>query len=734
MTNNYSGLQVHRHDDNNIVTGAKKPIKEWTVGVPVADNARQQLFNTANMPFIHKHLAVMPDVHWGMGSTVGSVVPTHKAIIPACVGVDLGCGMVCVKTTLKASHLPDNLSAVRSSIEAAVPHGRTNDGKGESDKGSWMKKIPGIVENSWVDLNVGYQKLLEKNKKLLTKSVPHNQLGSLGGGNHFIELCLDENQDVWIMLHSGSRGVGSRIGMHFIELAKREMERWFVKGTLPDDNLSYLAEGSQHFNEYIEAVDWAQNFARINRELMMVATLAALKKCRGIPKFEATDMAVNCFRGDTTFITSTGVKSLGEVAGSTVNLLTSTGKWVDAPIKSFGDQSLVKLTLSRYDVTKTLYTTSEHRWFVDPLQRSRVTKLTKELEPGDRLAFQRAEKSFDGFDPLFEYRGFVFGDGSKNSVNTSLANFCGPKIPLLDRFKKLGVGNEPRTYGDTVRVTGLKGHWKKTVGDLFNASPNQIAGWLAGYFAADGDIDKTGRPTITSARREHLEVYRDLCWRIGIATYPIRVTYRTGYGDEDTPLYLMGLSRNDLPNDFFLREEHRVRLCNVNERLNWKVLSVEPTDLVEEVFCAEVDGTHSFVLEGGILTSNCHHNYVTKEYHFGKSIWITRKGAIRAGKGELGIIPGSMGAKSFIVRGLGNRESFCSASHGAGRVMSRTEAKKTFSVQDHIDATQAVECRKDADVVDETPKAYKDIDAVMKAQESLVEVVHTLRQVVCVKG
>jgi len=734
MANDYSEMNTYRHDNVHITTGGKVPIKEWTVGVDVEDGARKQLVNTAQMPFIFRHIAAMPDVHSGKGSTVGSVIPTHKAIVPACVGVDIGCGMMAVQTTIKGSQLPDNLADVRSAIEAAVPHGRTANG-GPNDRGSWSDP-PSTVEIAWMGLEPKYKKIVEKNKGIESRHgrVPHSHLGTLGTGNHFIEMCIDESDSVWIMLHSGSRGVGNRIGSFFIDKAKQEMDRWFISGRLPDINLAFLPEGSDLFKDYVEAVGWAQDFARTNREQMMNAVLKALKKCKKIPKFETTEVAVNCFRGDTKFITSTGVKSLSEVSGSTVKLLTSTGEWVSAPIKSFGDQSIVKLTLGRYDVTKTIYTTAEHRWFVDPLQRKRVEKLTMDLEPGDRLAFQRANKSFDGFDPLFEYRGFTFGDGSTCSVNTSLANFCGPKIPLLDRFKKLGVGNEPRSYGDTIRVTGLRGHWKKTFDDLFNASPNKIAGWLAGYFAADGDIDKTGRPTITSARKEHLEVYRDLCWLIGIATYPIRVTYRTGYGEEETPIYLMGLSRNDLPNDFFLREDHRVRLRSVDERLNWKVLSVETTDCIDEVFCAEVDGTHSFVLEDGILTSNCHHNYVEKEFHFGKSVWVTRKGAIRARKGDLGIIPGSMGAKSFIVRGLGCEDSFCSASHGAGRKMSRTEAKKRFTLKDHREATEGVECKKDASVLDETPQAYKDIDTVMEAQKDLVEVVHTLKQVVCVKG
>ena len=136
----------------------------------------------------------------------------------------------------------------------------------------------------------------------------------------------------------------------------------------------------------------------------------------------------------------------------------------------------------------------------------------------------------------------------------------------------------------------------------------------------------------------------------------------------------------------------------------------------------------------GAVAVNCHHNYVSKENHFGANVWVTRKGAVRAREGELGIIPGSMGARSYIVRGLGNPESFESCSHGAGRVMSRTKAKKLFSVADQIKATEGVECRKDKDVIDEIPMAYKDIDAVMAAQQDLVEVVHTLKQVVCVKG
>ncbi len=392
------------------------PIKAWVKGVPLEDAARQQLVNVASLPFIHKHIAAMPDVHWGMGTTIGSVIPTKGAIIPAAVGVDIGCGMMAVQTTLRADQLPDSLTATRSDIEAAVPHGLTDNG-GKNDRGAWGE-IPSSPGNRWSGLSDRYAAITDKHPKALA---PNNarHMGTLGTGNHFIEVCLDEGDQVWVMLHSGSRGCGNRIGTYFIQAAKKEMERWFIN--LPDKNLAYLVEGSELFDDYIEAVEWAQDYAYENRKEMMSATLAALRNT--LPDFAVTDMAVNC-----------------------------------------------------------------------------------------------------------------------------------------------------------------------------------------------------------------------------------------------------------------------------------------------------------------------HHNYVTKENHFGANVWLTRKGAVRAREGDLGIIPGSMGVRSYIVRGKGNPVSFCSCSHGAGRAMSRGQAKKEFSLEDHAKATEGVECRKDADVIDETPGAYKDIDAVMAAQADLVEVVHTLKQVICVKG
>ena len=393
------------------------PIKMWTQGVPVEPEAKQQLANAAKLPIVFKHIAAMPDVHLGIGATVGSVIPTIKAIIPAAVGVDIGCGMMAAKTTLRAEDLPDNLGPLRSAIEKAVPHGSAPKHRGR-DPGSW-ENPPVTVDQVWAALVDEFEALCEMHPRLKNTN-NRKHLGTLGTGNHFIEVCLDEVGFVWFMLHSGSRGVGNAIGTHFIELAKKDAER--NMRNLPDKDLAYFEEGAQYFGDYVRGVSWAQKFAMKNREVMMA------------------------------------------------NLITTV--------------------------------------------RSVITK--------------------------------------------------------------------------------------------------------------------------------PFEVY------------------------------------------------------------------------VEAV--------------------NCHHNYVQQERHFGEDVFVTRKGAVSAKRGEMGIIPGSMGARSYIVRGLGNPESFESCSHGAGRVMSRTKAKKMFTIEDQVKATEGVECRKDADVIDEIPMAYKDIDSVMAAQSDLVEVVHTLKQVVCVKG
>lgn len=399
--------------------GIKHPIYAWVDGVQVEDQALQQLKNISGLPFIHHHVAAMPDVHWGRGATIGSVIATKGAIVPAAVGVDLGCGMMAVQTTLTANDLPDSLRNIRAEIEKAVPHGRTNNG-GKGDRGAWGDKMPQSHEQRWTGLIDRFEEIIAKHPKAKGYNGA-NHIGTLGTGNHFIEVCLDENDKVWVMLHSGSRGPGNRIGGYFIEKAKEEMERYFIGDHLPDKDLSYLVEHTELFDDYVDAVQWAQDFALENRKAMMEATLKAMRT--HLPEFNITNMAVNC-----------------------------------------------------------------------------------------------------------------------------------------------------------------------------------------------------------------------------------------------------------------------------------------------------------------------HHNYVERENHFGANVWVTRKGAVRARDNDLGIIPGSMGTGSFIVRGKGNKESFCSCSHGAGRSMSRGAAKKAISLEQHAAAMKGIEARLDKDVLDESPAAYKDIGKVMAAQDDLVEIVHRLRQVINVKG
>ena len=407
-----------------VLTGKKQavPVKAWVDGVELDYKAEIQLRETAQLPFIHKHLAVMPDAHWGMGSTVGSVIATKGAIIPAAVGVDIGCGMV-------AQQLPDvsldmiyeNRDKIFDAITEAVPHGRSDNG-GLKDKGRWGDfGVPNTTGNAWIKMQPEFDSIVDKHPKIGKWGAPLYHLGTLGGGNHFIEVCSDENDGVWVMLHSGSRGVGNRIGSYFIKLAQGECATWHVK--LPNKDLAYLPEGTEYHDDYVQAVGWAQEYAATNRAIMLGLTLAAIS----------------------------------------------------------------------------------------------------------------------------------------NSI---------------------GMG-----------------------------------------IMVDGD-----------------------------------------------------------------------------------------------------------------LAVNCHHNYVQKENHYGSNVFVTRKGAVRARVGDLGIIPGSMGTKSYIVEGLGNPLSFNSCSHGAGRVMSRSEAKRVFTVEDHILATEVVTCKKDKSVLDETPGAYKDIDAVMEAQKDLVRIKHTLKALICVKG
>lgn len=385
-------------------------VKIWTEDVDAQSVA--QLLNVASLPFIFHHVAAMPDVHYGLGATIGSVIATHRAIIPAAVGVDIGCGMVACRLSLTADDLSEkSLKKIFDQISRDVPVGR---GQHADER---------VLVDMVKPFEPGLARLTGKHPDLLKSfgkfSKWQNQMGTLGGGNHFIEVCLDEDDQVWVMLHSGSRGIGNALADYFIQLAKRDMEQQITH--LPDHNLAYLSEGTQYFADYVEAVSWAQDYAMHNRQAMMTLVLAALR--RHLPGFSVTSEVVNC-----------------------------------------------------------------------------------------------------------------------------------------------------------------------------------------------------------------------------------------------------------------------------------------------------------------------HHNYVARELHFGETVWVTRKGAIRAGDGDLGIIPGSMGARSYIVRGKGHPESFHSSAHGAGRRMSRTAALKRFTPQDLQRETAGVICRKDKGVLDEIPAAYKDIDQVMHQQRDLTEVIHTLKQVVCVKG
>lgn len=362
--------------------------------------------NVASLPFVFKHVALMPDVHLGKGALVGSVIATKDAIIPAAVGVDIGCGMCAIKTPFSADQLEGKLKKIRLDIEAAIPVGFNENKEPDKSVTNWQGW------RDFKDLHPGVQKLQSKAMK---------QMGSLGGGNHFIEVCVDTDDQVWLMLHSGSRNIGNMLAQRHIETAK-ELAR-LSTNSLPDKDLAYFVLGTPEFAAYWRDLQWAQNYARYNRDVMMAR-------------------------------------------------------------------------------------------------------------------FQRI-------------------------VETHVAG---------------------------------------------------------------------GKP-------------------------------------------------------------------------------VKP-----------------------LLQVNCHHNYAEREVHFDEAVYVTRKGAVRAQADDYGIIPGSMGAKSFIVRGKGNAQSYCSCSHGAGRLMSRSKAKQQFTLDDLLSQTQGVECRKDEGILDEIPGAYKPIDEVMAQQSDLVDVVATLKQIICVKG
>ena len=268
-----------------IIQTSGSPIKAWVSGVPFEEEARAQVARVAALPFIFRHVAVMPDVHAGIGATVGSVIATTKAIVPAAVGVDIGCGMIAARTSLTAPDLPDDLRPLRNAIERAVPHG------GPGLRGSWCDKTPEHVNAAWAELRPAYENITAKHPK-----VKHDylavHLGTLGTGNHFVELCIAEDDSVWIMLHSGSRGVGNRIGSYFIERAREEMMR--LDRALPHRDLAYFEEGTTGFGDYVEAVSWAQSFAAKNREIMMTNVVTALMRSNKLRPFTLNQHAVNC--------------------------------------------------------------------------------------------------------------------------------------------------------------------------------------------------------------------------------------------------------------------------------------------------------------------------------------------------------------------------------------------------------------------------------------------------------
>jgi RNA-splicing ligase RtcB len=702
-------------------------------GSEVDHRTREQASRATKLPFVPGHVALMPDAHVGIGATVGSVIPTEGAIVPSFAGVDLGCGMIATETIYTADDLPNNLDRLLSLVSERIPAGV---GKGrELGYRDGHRDVFGAVGEPFSALSGKQQETAIK------------QFGTLGSGNHFVEVSLDERGKVWTVLHSGSRGIGNQLATHHIGKAKGLMKEYFT--ILDDPNLAYFTEGTPEFHAYIQDMLWAQRYAYESRARMNSALLKSLAEAvhpkRPAKEKTITVQTVNCLAAETSVITSLGTRSIAELAGEVHVLLTTNGEWVKAPVRSFGRQRLMQITLSRSGVVKIVYATEQHRWFLrthtatgNRLWGKRPAEaVTRELRPGDRLAWSFSKRPEGcALDPAGIARGFVFGDGSR-SGSRSLANFCGDKdkalLPYFDR-----IGNPPRTYGAVTRITGLPGEWKTQFPSL-DSSPDYLYGWLAGYFAADGDVDKTGRPTLASASRESLEHVRVICNLAGVGTYGIRERLRSGFGEHPTPLYLLGLMRGDLGLDFFMIPEHHRRFesgRNVIERRGWTVVSVETTDRVEEVYCAVVDGTHAFTLEDHILTSNCHHNYTERENHLGKDLWITRKGAISARAGEFGVIPGSMGTDTYIVRGKGNPESYCSSSHGAGRRLSRGDAKRQLdkaTLRAQMKGKTWNEASASA-LIDEDPRAYKDIKQVMADQSDLTEVVHVLSQVLNYKG
>jgi RNA-splicing ligase RtcB len=688
-------------------------------GSDIEPGTIRQAEKTARLPIVAGHVALMPDAHVGIGATVGSVIPTKGAIIPAAVGVDIGCGMIAAELSVSESALPDTLEPLLSRIERVIPAGV---GQGHDDVARRAER--------WM---ASHRPATSLSADRVGKAL--KQFGTLGSGNHFFELCVDERGRLWVVLHSGSRGIGNHLAQAHIAKARKLAAAAQVP--LEDKDLASFTQGTREFDAYLADMHWAQDYALANREAMMDRAMREVVAALGGEAGGARETRrINCFAGDTEVLTSSGVETIAALAGGVHELLTTDGVWVKAPVRSFGEQPLRRVTLSRSGVTKVIHATPGHRWLLRTRRGAIVEATTDQLAPGDRMAFAfTPAPPGREVDPLAAARGFVYGDGSLTPYRAR-ANFCGEKDrALLPLFADLG--HPPPAYPGLTVVNGLPREWKTDRPSL-DQPASVLYGWLAGYFAADGDVDRTGRPTLSAATREDLEYVRTVGNLIGVGTFGIRSRRRLGFG-VDSWIHLVGLMRGDLTPDFFLVPAHRGRFeagRDAAERRGWNVVAVHETDRVEEVFCAVVEDTAAFTLADNLLTGNCHHNFTQREVHDGVELWITRKGAIKADTGDLGVIPGSMGTRSYIVRGRGNPQSWNSCSHGAGRRHSRGDAKRRFTSTDLAAAMEGKTwLRSRADkLVDEIPAAYKDIDQVMADQDDLVEVLHTLRQVLNYKG
>jgi len=755
------------------------PIKAWVEGVPVEDEARAQLQRVARLPVVWPHLAVMPDVHWGIGATVGSVVSTKGAIIPAAVGVDLGCGMSCACTNLRAKDLPDSLAHVRSAIEAAVPHGRTNNG-GSGDRGAWGD-VPAGVDLAWGAQKAAYDEMCARHPKMRAhNTVGH--LGTLGTGNHFVEVCLDTDDRVWVMLHSGSRGVGNRVGSYFIELAKEDMLA--AHGDLPEDaDLAYLDEGTEHFDDYVRAVSWAQRFARINREIMMGAAIHALRSAIGRPDVRVVAEVVDCHHnyvqreshfGQDLWVTRKGAVSAraGEfgiipgcfAAGTRLLMADGTYKNIedvrvgDSVISSSGEPSKVTDTFARGAMRVWRYrgnnfhadtvVTPDHLHFIGDMSSSnyqtqgRVKVLSRPNRDGTskytwcplnelpgsftfllprKIDFASMPKTFDvaheGRRLVPSYAlGYSFGAFLGNGTSRYVAKDGGQiswsrdatKPEIVDKIAAQtheAFQIETKIYSDgSVKLCVVHSaslarlfetfgkRTRKELPNIFWAhQPDYVRGLYDGLIDTDGHtIDGVDKFTNTSTA---------LIEQFGILHYLLFGYFPSISRREPTAGGLPNVADGDCqPGYRAAALKNSAAVLTPDYQLVARLTHTEGTGEVVDTFDIEVDNLdHSFVANNVIV-----HN--------------------------------SMGARSFIVRGRGNAEALHSCSHGAGRSMSRGAAKKKFTLADHAAATAGIECRKDEGVIDETPGAYKSIDAVMTAQQDLVEVVATLRQVLCVKG